>query len=531
MKFCSLTLTVVLLLISFFAVPALAENLWNIYELNEEVIMLLETENSLDIEKFSNFKKQLLRVLPLKQDFYLDPMFPDAPTIDKLSDIYGFKPKFDLRNFYTLIISSSEEILRSFNSPFNLADYLWEVSLKWNELKMRTVEPDLPLSAYLQASANSSSNCPDKKNSPKDRAWHLRNMNIPKAWNFSKEEGYAIKGSGEKIGHPDTGYSDHIDLDDNALEKDKENNFIEKGRLPIDPLPPKTILTQPGHGTSTGSVIISRGDVTESSPTTSEGGTTGRGKVTGVACEADLIPYRAIVSVVRFTYGNIVKAIYKAVNDGCSVISLSLGGTGHSALNASMEYAIGNNVIIVAAAGNRPARKVVYPARYPFCIAIAATNFSDKPWDGSARGNEVTVSAPGEAVWRALRTQPSENIEIVEPSCGTSYSTANVAGIAALWLAHYKRSDLIDQFNGDTKLQFVFKRLLKETARRPQEWNYLKFGSGIVDADKLLKTDPNKVRKQAKDDYKEFTEQKRESANSNLNAIAEMHYAIWGSMH
>jgi len=528
MKFCRLTLTMALLLILFFPLPALAKDLWNIYEKNEAVIMLLETQNVFD-EGLFKFKRKLFTELQLKPSAYLDPMFPDAPPIDKLINIYGYKPRFDLRNFYALIIPSDEKILRSFKTPFDLAGYLWEVSLKWGEFKMRSVEPDLPLSAYPMASALSSSNCPKKIDSPKDRAWHLRNMKVPEAWKLSQKKGFSVKGSGVKIGHPDTGYSDHIDFDDNALEKDKENNFIEKDRLPIDPLPPKTILTHPGHGTSTGSVIISRGDVTDSPPKNSEGGTTGLGKATGVACEADLVPYRAVRGVVRFTYKNIDKAIVKAVNDKCSVISLSLGGTGHSSLNAAMEYAIGHNVIIVAAAGNRPAKGVVYPARYPFCIAVAATNVDDKTWDGSARGKEVTVSAPGESVWRALRTQPHENIDIVEPSCGTSYSAANVAGLAALWLAHHKRSNLIEQFNDDTKLQFVFKRLLEDSANPPKEWNDREFGSGIVDAEMLLKTDPNKVRILATKDYKEYIKQKRESATSNLKAIEKMYYEIWGT--
>jgi serine protease len=340
-------------------------------------------------------------------------------------------------------------------------------------------------------------------------------MKVSKAWELSK-------GSGEKIGHPDTGYSVHVDLDNEALEKDKKNNFIEADQLPIDPLPPRTILAHPGHGTSTGSVIISRGDMTDSPPTNTEGGTTGPGKVTGVACEAELVPYRAIKSVSRFTYGNIEKAIYKAVNDGCSVISLSLGGVGHNALNAAMEYAIGKNVIIIAAAGNVPGISVVYPAKYPYCIAVAANNINDKPWKGSTYGKEVTISAPGESVWRAFRSKPDEDTKIVEPSCGTSYSTASTAGVAALWLSHHKREKLIKQFDSDTKLQFVFKNLLKKNARRPNGWEAKKYGAGIVNAGKLLKADPDSVRKDSVDDYSDFKKRKRRAAEDNLTAVEQM---------
>ena len=161
MQFCRKTLAMVLLLILFFSLPALAKDLWNIYEKNEEVITLIETQNVLDYKKLSDFKRKLFTELQLKQATYLDPMFPEARSIDKLLDIYGFKPKFDLRNFYTLIIQSDEKILRNFSNPFDFAGYLWKLSSNWGEYSMRSVEPDLPLSAYSTISTLSSSNCPD----------------------------------------------------------------------------------------------------------------------------------------------------------------------------------------------------------------------------------------------------------------------------------------------------------------------------------------------------------------------------------
>ena len=522
MRYYRITLIIASLLIILLALPVPAQNLWDIYRKDEEVIMILETEKTWDVRNLNKYKSDLIGRLQLKAATSLAPMFQNAPPIDDLINIYGYKPRYDLRNFYTFILSTDEEILKRYEDPFGFAAGFWDKLYQSRELKMISIEPDLPLSGYPTASALSSSNCPDKNNSPSDRAWHIRNMKVPEAWNFSK-------GSGEKIGHPDTGYSDHIDLDDYALKKDKKNNFIEKDKLPIDPLRDPSISTNPGHGTATGSVIISRGDVTDSPPKNSEGGTTGKGKITGVAPKADLVPYRAIRSVVRFTYGNIEKAIYKAANDGSSVISLSLGGTGHNALNAAMEYAIGNNVIIVAAAGNIPGIGVVYPARYPFCIAVAANNIDDKPWDGSTYGEEVTVSAPGEAVWRAFRSKPDEETDIVEPSCGTSYSTASVAGVAALWLAYHKREKLINSFDPDTKLQFVFKRLLKDTAWSPEGCDQNKYGSGIVNAEDLLKADPESVREDAIDDYLEFKKMKRESEDENIRAIQESYNELWGS--
>ena len=126
-----------------------------------------------------------------------------------------------------------------------------------------------------------------------------------------------------------------------------------------------------------------------------------------------------------------------------------------------------------------------------------------------------------------MRTRPTENTNIVEPSCGTSYSTANVAGVAALWLAHHDRQDLVTRFEGLTKLQFIFKRLLQHTARQPNEWNEDDYGSGIVDAKKLLKADPNEVRKEATDDFEEFKKYRRKSTENNLKEISNMYYRTW----
>jgi len=515
-----LRLIIGFLLIVFLTLPARAQNLWNIYRKNEEVKLVLETIKILDNKQLSTYMtgdKGLTKLLGFNLSHTLEPMFPRAPSREEAIKIYGFKPKYDLRTFYILTFSSNEEILGKYESPFHYADELRKASSDWGELAMKSVEPDLPLFSYPIALPQSSSDCPDKEHSSKDLAWSLRNMKVPQAWQFSKKEGRSSEGFGVKIGHPDTGYSDHTDLDEIALIKNCKNNFIEKNQMPKDPLKPSPSgLKQQGHGTATGSVIISRGDVTAHPPGNTEGGTKGPGKVTGVASKAKLVPYRAINSVIRFTYGNIEKAMYKSVKDGCSIISLSLGGTGHSALNAVMEHAIGNNVIVVAAAGNFSWWPVVYPARYPFCIAVAATNDNNKPWKNSAHGDEVDVSAPGESVWRAFRTKPNESTKVVEPSCGTSYSTANVAGVAALWLAHYKRPALIKQFNSVTKLQFVFKNLIKETAICPsKDWDK-EYGAGIVNAENLLKENPDTVRNLSIDDFKKFTEKERESAESNL---------------
>jgi len=516
------------LVVFLFAFPVQAQQLWGIYEENEIVKLLFETKHDLtikDAKSLKSFKQDLGGRLKLKYFFTLEPIFPQAPSLEEAERQYGFKPRFDLRKFYVLEALAKEDKLRSYKTPFHLSKSLQKESKEWGMLAMKTIEPDFPVRSYLEVSPQSSSDCPKKEHSPPDRAWSLRNMKVQEAWKFSKKEERRSKGLGEKIGHPDTGYTVHDDLDEKALEKKDENNFLEENKPPEDPLKSDWGgIKQPGHGTATGSVIISRGGVTDDPPEKKEGGTEEPGKVTGVAPQAKLVPYRAIESVARLTYTNVIKAIDKAVKDECSVISLSLGGIGTSALEASLERAIGNNVIVVAAAGNSSHLSVVYPAKYSFCIAVAATNSNDQPWESSAHGkNIVTVSAPGESVWRALSFREDENSEEiitkVEPGCGTSYSTANVAGVAALWLAHHKNDDLIEKFK-PTKLQFVFKKLLEDTARKPEGWK-IKYGSGIVDAAALLEKNLDDVKEDAKKYYEAFITADRTNYDENWEIYQE----------
>jgi subtilisin family serine protease len=99
--------------------------------------------------------------------------------------------------------------------------------------------------------------------------------------------------------------------------------------------------------------------------------------------------------------------------------------------------------VVVAAAGNVGAA-TEYPAAYPECMAVAATNSSDErvtflntatnpsPWE-SNYGPEIDVAAPGETVFSLYPTN------LVSPpflpyawGSGTSASTPHVAGLAAL---------------------------------------------------------------------------------------------------
>jgi subtilisin family serine protease len=152
-----------------------------------------------------------------------------------------------------------------------------------------------------------------------------------------------------------------------------------------------------------------------------------------------------------------------------------------------IDVAVEQNIIVLAAAGNYWPW-VVSPASIPSCIAIAATNINAMPWNNSASGNAVDFSAPGESVWRALRNEDTDPENEAAPACGTSLSTAAVAGVAALWIAHYGQLKLDAWCPTGWYWQDLFRNHVIQTAREPATWDVDRYGAGIVDVQKLLTT-------------------------------------------
>lgn len=411
----------------------------------------------------------------LDRNILLEPMFPGAD--EQAPGLF-----FDPARFMLLTIPDCAYEAVG-NQAYDLAYHLRE------KLNLRSAEPDVPFQRYEPPTSKQASGCREPEGGePPDYAWSLRTMKVPLAWSLTPPPGGASKGRGIRIGHPDTGYADHVDLDPTRLDLTSGYDFVDKKPDPQDPLNYSGKLLNPGHGTATGSVIVSEGDVLSAPMGGATGGTSPPGRITGVAPAATLVPIRAIQSVIRIFSGTVARAVYRATQKDCHVISMSLGGAPSRALHAAIEYAIGKNVIVLAAAGNCVGF-VVWPARYRRCIALAATNIANIPWKGSSHGSAVALSAPGEYVWCARRktsTDPAH--DLIDGGQGTSFATANAAGVAALWLAFHDRKVLIDVCTRKgASLQETFKSLLRSTAQvPPNNWDEKEYGSGIIDAETLL---------------------------------------------
>jgi len=139
-------------------------------------------------------------------------------------------------------------------------------------------------------------------------------------------------------------------------------------------------------------------------------------------------------------------------DNGANVINMSLGsfggnpdGTGSAAQQTALRYAASKNVLPVCATGNDDAKPtngytggVGYPARFPECMAVGATGWSDTKASYSNYGPQIEISAPG-GDGNALGTGNSLILAAVQTGdgsygwkAGTSMATPQVAGLAAL---------------------------------------------------------------------------------------------------
>jgi PKD repeat protein len=85
-----------------------------------------------------------------------------------------------------------------------------------------------------------------------------------------------------------------------------------------------------------------------------------------------------------------------AVDNGADVINISLGGPDVSLTEQeALQYARQNDVLPFCAAGNNAEGTVLYPGKFPECVAVSATDWSDGLASYSNFGPEVELSAPG----------------------------------------------------------------------------------------------------------------------------------------
>ena len=162
-----------------------------------------------------------------------------------------------------------------------------------------------------------------------------------------------------------------------------------------------------------------------------------------------LMPLAALDDSGSGNTSSVVAAVYYAVDNGASVINLSLGGPDEDpALQTAIDYAYSHGVVVVAAAGNcgtagdagcggLPAPTMMYPAKENHVIAVGATDSADTRASFSSYGPALDVVAPGSGSLVSplidSRTAPYNYTNAYSGSLyGTSFASPIVTGIVSL---------------------------------------------------------------------------------------------------
>ncbi|HEX9229075.1 MAG TPA: S8 family serine peptidase [Arthrobacter sp.] len=207
----------------------------------------------------------------------------------------------------------------------------------------------------------------------------------------------------------------------------------------------KGIGAKPEHGTLVATMLAGRGHqpakATEKaspspSPSASAGPTVGPDGIVGVAPEAELLSVSTWLGSEnpggKSDQDQIPQAVRWAVDNGARVINISLGSTSPEwpqSWDAAFLYAEQNDVVIVAAAGNRGGGNVQVgaPATIPGVLTVAGLDRKGKASvDSSSQGISIGVAAPAEDLIGG--TPGGGYVEWA----GTSGATPIVAGVAAL---------------------------------------------------------------------------------------------------
>jgi thermitase len=259
---------------------------------------------------------------------------------------------------------------------------------------------------------------------PNDPFWSRQygpaHLQAPDAWSIttgSSKVTLAIIDSGIDNGHPEfagrilPGY-DFVDGDD----------------LPQDAC---------GHGTHVTGIAAATGN--------------NRTGIAGMDWNVRIMPIRVLDGSCSGSTAGVAEALVWAVEHGARLINMSLGTSAPSTLlENGTYYAYTHGAAIFAAAGNSGSSPVVYPAAYPWVMAVGATDQSDQRASYSNTGAALDLMSPGSNIFSTTPYGDFYYHDVFQVTQqygtlnGTSMASAFAAGSAAL-LASLPRFDTPDK--------------------------------------------------------------------------------------
>jgi thermitase len=231
--------------------------------------------------------------------------------------------------------------------------------------------------------------------------WAPLQIQAPAAWGSgvtgSSSVVVAVLDSGVDAGHPDL-----------AGRLLPGYDFYQNDSIPQDVC---------GHGTHVTGIAAANGD-------------NGTG-IAGIDWGAKVLPVRVLGPDCTGPASAIAAGIIWAVDKhGADVINLSLGMSSPSRLlEYATYYAYQRGAALFAASGNSASAPILYPAAYPWIMAVGAANSAGLRAPTSSAGSQLDLMAPGVAVLSTTMTGEGFPYGLMS---GTSFAAAHASGAAAL---------------------------------------------------------------------------------------------------
>ena len=187
---------------------------------------------------------------------------------------------------------------------------------------------------------------------------------------------------------------------------------------------PGSTFNKEGHGTLTTGIA---------SATTNN--TTG---LAGIGYNCRFFPMKAGINNTKYIYYGLQSIIYAGQNK-IDVLNCSWGGPSYSCFaQSAVDFAVANDVAIVAAAGNHANYTPFYPAGYRGVLGVGVTDAMDTVIEMSATGAHVDLMAPGQGAITTNQLVTNDTVtSIYHISCCTSAASPIVAGVVASVRAKY----------------------------------------------------------------------------------------------
>lgn len=166
--------------------------------------------------------------------------------------------------------------------------------------------------------------------------------------------------------------------------------------------------------------------------------------VVGASPEAEIYAVKVMDSKGDGYTSSVIEGLEWAIHNDIDIVNMSFVSSRYSeALHNSIQNAVNNGLLIIAAAGNEGKGQdlIQYPAKYPEVLAVGAVDSSFHRTDYSSTGAELDLVAPGFGV---LSTMMNGDYGV---SSGTSVAAAHVTGSAALLWSQNRSWDVQELTN------------------------------------------------------------------------------------